>query len=450
MRFNCLILCLFLGLACNGQKVTYYKDIAPIFQENCLPCHYDNGYGPFSLASYEDVAKRAQFVGYVTDQRIMPPWKADPHYRSFAGEKQLSQTEIDLIQQWIKAGAPKGRKKHAPPHVSFSSGSQLKAKPDLVLSMEHAVPLPGNNEHLFICYAIPYELEQDTFVKAIEFVPENRQLVHHNSYQILAVHPSVDLSQIPEYFVFSEDSINAIDDDHDYAFFNLNGSQGEKPVEVFHNGWLPGVSPQVYPKETGFFLPKKGVLLMRNLHYSPTPIDTSDQSRFHLHFADGPIKRRVQFAAFKPTGVDYSKEHVITANTRDTFEMNIRLGGAVSLLHINPHMHYLGESFEVYAIPPKGDTIPLVYIPDWDFNWQEFYRFKQMLHLPSGTIVYARATFDNTTENPDNPFFPPRDIYFERGSMTETEEMMRLVFLYLPYRPGDEMISLEGLEEQVR
>ncbi len=109
----------------------------------------------------------------------------------------------------------------------------------------------------------------------------------------------------------------------------------------------------------------------------------------------------------------------------------------MSLLHINPHMHQLGKSFLAYAITPIGDTINLVKIPNWDFNWQEFYRYKKMLFIPSGSIIHAEAVYDNTSNNLSNPNNPPQPVLIETGSMDDTTEMMRLVFLYVPYKEGD-------------
>lgn len=105
-------------------------------------------------------------------------------------------------------------------------------------------------------------------------------------------------------------------------------------------------------------------------------------------------------------------------------------------------MHMLGKSFKAYAITPKGDTIRLVNIPQWDFNWQEFYRFKKIIKIPSGSVLHADAIYDNSAGNPNNPHHPPRDIKFEWG-MNDDSEMMRLVLLYLPYQEKDETISLE-------
>ncbi len=44
----------------SPESVTFTRHIAPILNANCTICHRDGEVGPFSLASYEDAAKRAQ------------------------------------------------------------------------------------------------------------------------------------------------------------------------------------------------------------------------------------------------------------------------------------------------------------------------------------------------------------------------------------------------------
>ncbi len=116
----------------------------------------------------------------------------------------------------------------------------------------------------------------------------------------------------------------------------------------------------------------------------------------------------------------------------------------ISLVTINPHMHLLGKSFLAYAITGKGDTIPLVRIKNWDFRWQYFYTFKNILRIPGGSVIVAEGVFDNTKNNPNNPFSPPREITGLGGSMRTTDEMFQLILTFLPYEPGDERISLEN------
>jgi hypothetical protein len=82
----------------GGAFVEYrIKDIAPIVYGNCTKCHNPNGIAPFSLTSFENIKKRAKTIAFVTVNRMMPPWPADPNYTHFVGESLLSQNQINLI-----------------------------------------------------------------------------------------------------------------------------------------------------------------------------------------------------------------------------------------------------------------------------------------------------------------------------------------------------------------
>jgi hypothetical protein len=115
----------------------------------------------------------------------------------------------------------------------------------------------------------------------------------------------------------------------------------------------------------------------------------------------------------------------------------------ISLLTVNPHMHLLGKSFWAYAVSLKGDTIPLIKINKWDFRWQYFYTFKKMVKIPKGATIHTVGVFDNTRENPNNPFSPPQLVSEREGSMRTSDEMFQFIVTYLPYMSGDENISLE-------
>jgi len=58
------------------------------------------------------------------------------------------------------------------------------------------------------------------------------------------------------------------------------------------------------------------------------------------------------------------------------------------------------------------------------------------------------AEFDNTQNNPFNPFDPPQTVSerYEYGgsSMKATDEMFQFIITYVGYQPGDENISLEN------
>ena len=107
-------------------------------------------------------------------------------------------------------------------------------------------------------------------------------------------------------------------------------------------------------------------------------------------------------------------------------------------------MHLLGKKFVAYGITPGNDTLHLIRINNWDFRWQYFYTFEKMVKIPAGTEIVVEGTFDNTVNNPLNPFNPPRTVSEREGSMRTTDEMFQLICTFLPYQSGDENISLKA------
>jgi hypothetical protein len=104
-------------------------------------------------------------------------------------------------------------------------------------------------------------------------------------------------------------------------------------------------------------------------------------------------------------------------------------------------MHLIGKEFKIWAVTPTFDSIPLIHIPEWDFDWQMLYSFPFMIKLPTGTNIYAEATYDNTAENPNNPSNPPINIGYGESSK---DEMFKYFMNLLYYMPGDEQIVLDS------
>jgi hypothetical protein len=101
----------------------------------------------------------------------------------------------------------------------------------------------------------------------------------------------------------------------------------------------------------------------------------------------------------------------------------------------NPHAHYLGKEFKATATLPDGTTKPLLWIQDWDFNWQDGYNYKEPVLLPKGTRLDVRITYDNTAANPRNPSNPPKRVWWGEES---TDEMGSISFGLIPVRREDE------------
>ena len=67
------------------------------------------------------------------------------------------------------------------------------------------------------------------------------------------------------------------------------------------------------------------------------------------------------------------------------------------------HMHVRGKAFKFELTTPDGKTETLLDLPNYDFNWQLRYDFKQPRILPRGSTVRITAVFDNSTDNKSNP-----------------------------------------------
>ena len=431
------------GCAPNREpQPTFAETIASIIYKNCSACHRPGEAGPFPLLTYEDVVRKAQTVVEVTRSRYMPPWPADPSYSHFLGERVLSDSEIQLIAAWVEHGSPLGDPARAPRPPQFPQGASL-GVPDLVVKMREPLRLPGDNTDHFFVIKLPYEIPQDRFVRAIEFVPGNRKLMHHMNGHIVQYEgqkkdpfegPYIVGRQTASTLKESYDAIRVLNDDGSYPALTRSVAN-----------YLPGASsPAGYPAGIGGWkLNRRGAFLMRDVHYGPSPLDTEDLSYFNVYFTDKPPVRPTLEMQLGTLGLsEIVPPLIIPPNEVKAFTTKLVVDRDISVLTINPHMHLLGKSFEAFAETPDGRKIPLVKIPKWEFRWQYFYTFPKLLKVPKGSTITVLGIYDNTAENPNNPSSPPREVIGTNGSMRMTDEMFQLIVTYVPYQDGDENVAL--------
>ena len=443
MKFYCFILLIVMG--CNKQNLTFKNDIKPIIHQKCAVCHNPDGAAPFDLITYEDIQKRTKMILEVVHSNYMPPWPADPTYRSFVGEKYLTEDEKKIITNWVKNGKKRGEKETINRDTLFIKKNLTKA--DLSIKMPSPYVTNDSNIDEFLMMKFPFELEKDTFIKRIEFIPDNKQIVHHvNAHLISYKKNSKENIFNGEYVVDTElfsdlqafKKLNLLNDDDTYPTLTPSISN-----------YLPGSESIIYPDGIGGLkVGEKNIILVNDFHYAPTPYEEQDNSYFNIYFTDKAPKRIIKETQLGTFGISkITPTLIIPPNEIKKFTTRARITQDISLLTINPHMHLLGKSFLAYAVTLNNDTIPLIKIDQWNFRWQYFYTFKKMLKIPAGSEIIVEAEYDNTTNNPDNPFSPPKTVSERqnmngKGSMKTSDEMLQFIINYLPYQEGDEHIIL--------
>ena len=425
-------------------KPVFDAHIEPILVENCIPCHRENGGAPFTLTSYEKIRKKAKTIAKVTALRYMPPWPADPSYSHFIGEKRLSEAQIQTIQNWVKQGCAPGKNPGAL-LANVKPFQSALGTPDYVMYLDSVTLQQGDQDRFFLMKASA-QLPEKTYIRAVELVPGQRQLMHHFNGHLINYTPGAksNFNTQPLKVEITPNSVKS--ETADLDLMTDNGIIPERVHSVVN--YLPGVIGKMYPEGIGTFEVNSQFSIIGNdVHYGPSAKTCTDRSKINLFFTKIPPKRGLGELMLGTNGVSKIEPPLVIPPNRVTeHKTQFTVPEDISVLTVNPHLHLLGKSITAYAIKPNGDTIPMIRIPKWDFRWQYFYTYEKMLKIPRGSRIEVIAVFDNTVKNPFNPFNPPQTVSerYEYGgsSMKATDEMFQFIITYVGYQPGDENISL--------
>ena len=117
----------------------------------------------------------------------------------------------------------------------------------------------------------------------------------------------------------------------------------------------------------------------------------------------------------------------------------------VDVVGISPHAHYLGKDMKVTAHLPDGTTVPMLWIKDWDFNWQGSYQYEKPIALPKDTKIDLEYAFDNSEKNPRNPSHPPVRVRW--GEQTTDEMALAFLTVVLPKQVDAQQFQREILAQ---
>jgi tetratricopeptide (TPR) repeat protein/mono/diheme cytochrome c family protein len=378
--------------------VTFNRDIAPILFEHCSSCHRPGEAAPFSLLTYADAAKRAGKIADATRARHMPPWLPDRTDFPIAGERRLTDPQIDLISRWAAASAPEGNAADLPPAPQWPDGWQL-GRPDVVIAPEKPFLAGTPKEDVYRNLVLRAPLTSSAYVRAVEF-KTNGAPVHHAVIRVDT----------------TGESRRRDGQDGRPGFDGMMWDNAQDPEGHFI-GWAPGRGPIVSPEGMPWRL-DAGADLVVELHMIPSRTPLVIAPTVGLFLTNTPPARTPLTLKMGSKSIDIpagKSDYVVT----DIYELPV----AAELMSVYPHAHYLAKDMRVSAALPDGSVKTLLHIPHWSFHWQQDYRYVTPIPLPRGTRVTMTYTYDNSRQNEHNPSDPPVRVKVGPKSTDEMAEL---------------------------
>jgi mono/diheme cytochrome c family protein len=391
--------------AASGQ-VTFTKDVLPILQDNCQNCHRPSGanmagmIAPMSLMTYKEVRPWAKAMSRAVAAKKMPPWHASPDSHGvFGNERTLTEEQISTITRWVETGARRGKPSDAPKALNFSETGWSMGKPDLVLDFDEPFFVKDKVEDLYQNITVTLtedQLPEDKWLSAIELKPGS-EVVHHI-----------------------------------ILYAAMPGDDSEPNTSGMIGGIAPGTEADTYPEGFGILL-RKGSRVTFQMHYhkeSGPGTGAWDSSQAAFKFQDKPVTHPVEIS-----NISYGNFEI------PPYHKNWRVGAAeiikedTLLLSLLPHTHLRGSSARYTAFYPDGSSEVLLHVPEYDFNWQTGYAYKEPKFIPEGTRLEMELFYDNSQERGEFAGIDPsRPVRF--GGPT-TDEMDLAWMITAPAKPAD-------------
>lgn len=393
----------------SPSTVTFSRDLAPVLFAKCANCHHAGSIGPFPLLSYTDARDRGRQLAAVVHDRVMPPWMPAAGWGEFAADRSLSAAERQLFADWVAGGMIEGDPADLPPLPTFREGWQL-GTPDLILTMREPFSVPAEGRDVYHHFVFPLDLKRETYLRGIEVIPGNRRVAHH-AVGIL------------------DTTGKARKRAKRHGGESYPGNDAGFVPSGFTPGYAPGAEPRFFADGEAITL-KPGTDLVLQMHYSPSGKPETDLTQIGLYFSETPPKRNVGILLLGSVEIDIPPGDD-QYRRRDSY----RVPCDYEVGSIWAHMHLIGREVKVWAELPDRTRKNLLWIPRWDFNWQDTYPYAERFVLPKDTVIHAEFWWDNSADNPRNPHDPPERVLNGEQS---SNEMGGVIIGGRPVRASDE------------
>ncbi|MDB6052512.1 MAG: Tetratricopeptide 2 repeat protein [Verrucomicrobiales bacterium] len=392
----------FLGVFSLHGAPTFNREIAPIIYAHCSPCHRNSQAAPFDLITFQDVKKHAEQIATVVESGYMPPWLPEQNPAGFKNDRSISSSERAALLEWVSIGAPEGDPQDLASSPKWTVG-WAHGVPDLIVKMPLPYLIGPEGPDIYRNFVIPNVVSSNVNVRMVEFRPENPRILHHTFIKVDMTESSLALEK----------------QGGEVGFTGMN-SDAIMPTGQFLS-WQPGKQPDA---SAPVWTLKKGSDFLIQTHLTRSGKPEQFQATLGLYFTPEPAETNYVKLFLGSLALKFK-----AGETNQVVEDSFVLPVSCDVASVLPHAHYLCRKMEANAFTPDGRVIPILTINKWDFNWQGDYQYAAPIHLPQGTVLKIRYTYDNSALNPKNPNNPPIDVYFGPQSKDEMCEFWLQVLI---------------------
>jgi len=359
-----------IALVSMAPAISYNDAVVPILQEKCVSCHRPGGIGPWAMTSHAMVQGFSPMIREVVLTKRMPPWHADPKVNNFKHDMGLTTAQAQTLVQWIDEGARNESTTDPLLAVRERETDWELGEPDLVVELPaFTVPATGTLDYQILTVESP--LDRDVWVRAVQIVPSDRQVLHH----AIATFGPKDFS----------------------SGIDLGSPIGEALFQSQLMTFVPGNELYEYPENTGVLVPA-GSTFFSQMHYTTYGRESTDRTKIGLYFSEVEPEFTLQHWAMvnvdlriPPGEPDYE------AGAYYQFQQD------AVIYSLFPHAHYRGRSSTFTVAYPDGREELALSVPNYDFNWQRYFQLEEPIHVPAGTRLIHRTVYDNSEANLSNP-----------------------------------------------
>jgi hypothetical protein len=174
--------------------------------------------------------------------------------------------------------------------------------------------------------------------------------------------------------------------------------------------------------------------MLFQMHYTSNGRATKDRTRVGIVFAKVPPKQRVVNDAVSNTSLRIppgTPNHEVRGTV--TFQGDTLIGG------FGPHMHVRGRAMRYDLIRASTkETETLLYVPNYNFNWQLKYQPSQWIPVAKGDQLRVTAWYDNSPNNPSNPDAAQEVLW---GDQSSSEMLFGFLDFVIPADANPESIT---------